>query len=119
MALVPTGRPGDRARRIEQVAAIVLGRDPSDPARAAKGWMAKLSRAMGLSHSVVSSTLGRSVDESFDRRLRGFIAGHRFQMLEDIHTLETLERIFGAADLQRADFDPTFSYGPGEGDTDA
>jgi hypothetical protein len=114
---IPTGRPGDRARRIEMVAAIVLGRDPDDPARAAKGWMAKLSRAMGLSHSVVSSTMSRSSDDAFDRRLRGFIAGTRFQMAEDLHTLETLEQIFGAADAQRADFATPYTDA-WEGDTE-
>lgn len=116
MTHVPTGQPGDRARRIEMVAAIVFGRDPNDPARALPGWQSKLSIAMGMGRTAVNDTLDLAVSDKFDRRLRGFIAGHRFQMAEDIHTLETLERIFGATDAQRADY---HRYSDAwEGDTD-
>lgn len=106
MISVPTGRPGDRAKRIELVAAICFGRDPEDPACALPGWQSKLSVAMGMSRSAVNNTIELAVSDKFDRRLRGFIAGHRFQMLEDLHTLETLERILGAADAQRIDSHP-------------
>ncbi len=93
MTTVPKGHPGGRTRRIQIVAMIVLGRDPQDKNRPAPGWMAKLSRAMGLSHSVVSSTMNRASDPSFDRRLRYFAQQHRLQMIEDEKALLEIEQI--------------------------
>lgn len=93
MTTVPKGIPGGRRRRIEIVAMVVLGRDPQDQTRPAPGWMARLSRAMGLSHSVVSYTMQRAVDESFDRKLQYFVQQHRRQMIEDMEALQTIQEI--------------------------
>ena len=102
MTHVPTGQPGDRKKRIEMIAAIAFGRDPSNPAKPLPGWQAKLSLAMGMGRTAVNDTYDLESSEKFDRRLRGFIVGLRYQMLEDIHTLETLERILGASDAQQS-----------------
>lgn len=93
MTTVPKGIPGGRTRRIQIVAMIVLGRDPQDKDRPAPGWMAKLSRTMGLSHSVVSSTMKRASDPAFDRHLQYFVQEQRKQMLEDVEALKTIQEI--------------------------
>lgn len=94
MTKVPTGKPGDRARRIEMVAAIVFGSDPNDRAKPLPGWQGKLSQAMGMGRTAVNDTLGLAYSERFDKRLAEFIAGHRFQMIEDLHTLDILRFYF-------------------------
>lgn len=96
---VPVVHPGERAKRIELVAAIVFGRDPADPTRALPGWQAKLSVAMGMGRTAVNDTLKMASSDVFDRKLHLFIARHRLRLLhEDIPALETLEKIFGAND---------------------
>lgn len=93
MTSVPHGIPGGRRRRIEIVGMIVVGRHPDDPNRPADGWMARLSRAMGMSHSVVSSTMMRSRDDAFDRRFRIFLEERRKLMRDDIDVLAEIEAI--------------------------
>jgi hypothetical protein len=111
MTKAPTRKLPLRGQRIKNVAAIVLGRDPTDPSEPTPGWMAKLSRLMGLSHSVVSSTLYRPRDDAFDNRFQLFIWKHRIQMLEDIKVIEAIEAEFDAEH-----FDPNFQ--PEEGDAE-
>lgn len=87
-----------RAERIEAVAAIAVGRHPDDSAHAVKGWRHRLSLAMGLSHGAVFATLKAGSSPVFDRKLRAYVATLREQMLRDIETLETIEKIFAASE---------------------
>ena len=98
---VPFGRPGDRNRRIELVAAIAFGHEAQDPNRAVRGWQTRLSRAMGMGRTAVSDTLVASGSGSvFDRKLQAYVAGLRLQLAEDMETLKQIEAIAGASDNQ-------------------
>lgn len=87
MAIIRNYPDTARNRLLENVAALIFGRDP-DSVAPDIGWRATLARHLGMNKNAVSDTMRQPGSPKFDHRLADFVSRKRIAMSRNAIILE-------------------------------